>query len=248
MKYIFLSILMLFLTSSLYAKNPISSPTFDDIIKEIIQDDKYIFDDKNIDVLVPNFADNPTQVPIFVDGKKIKNAKRMILFADLNPIPKIIDMQLGNLLAVISLNIKVAQETPIRALILDENNIWHIGSKNIKSFGGGCAVSSADSIDTDYSKFLGKTKTDLFQTPTKNIHRLKASIFHPMETGLVFGNSEFYINKILVKQDEKVLSEIKTYSAISQNPRFTFETIDNSNTYTIEFFDNDGNEFISEMK
>lgn len=248
MKYIFLSIFTLFLTSSLYGKNPIASPTFDDIIKEVIQNDKYVFDDNNIDVSVPKFADNPTQVPIFVDGKKIKNAKRMILFADLNPIPKIIDMQLGNLLPVVSLNMKVAQETPLRVLILDEKNIWHIASENIKSFGGGCAVSSADSINTDYSKFLGKSKTDLFQTPSKNIHRLKASIFHPMETGLVFGNSEFYINKILVKQGDKVLSEIKTYSAISQNPRFTFETIDSSNNYIIQFFDNDGNEFISKTK
>ena len=41
-----------------------------------------------------------------------------------------------------------------------------------------------------------------------------------METGLVFGNSEFYINKILLKADNKNLGEIKTYSAISENPRF----------------------------
>ena len=248
MKYLFFFIVSLFLAINLHAKNPVSSPTFIDIIKEIIKDDKYIFDDKNIELSVPNFADNPTQVPIFVDGKKIKNATRMILFADLNPIPEIIDMQLGKLLPVVSLNIKVAQETPIRAMILDEKGVWHIGSKNIRSFGGGCSVSSSEAMDTDYSKYLGKTKTNLFQTSSKDIHRLKASIFHPMETGLVFGNSEFYINKILVKKADEVLSEIKTFSPISQNPRFTFETIDNSKNYTIEFYDNDGNEFISESK
>ena len=65
---------------------------------------------------------------------KNKNAKQMILFADLNPIPVIVDMKLNELLPLISLNIKVAQETPIRALVLDDENIWHIGSANIKKF------------------------------------------------------------------------------------------------------------------
>ena len=30
---------------------------------------------KNINIKVPLFADNPVQVPIFVDAKAIKNAK-----------------------------------------------------------------------------------------------------------------------------------------------------------------------------
>jgi sulfur-oxidizing protein SoxY len=247
MKYLFLSLITLFLSVNLYGKNPVYSPTFDDIIKEIIGDEKYVFDDKYIELSVPNFADNATQVPISVDGKKIKNAKRMILFADLNPIPKIVDMDLNKLLPLISVNIKVAQETPIRALILDEENIWHIASKNIRSFGGGCDVSSqASNSNSDFAKYLGQTKSNLFQKD--NVKRLKASIFHPMETGLIFGNNPFYITKILVKNGNEILSEIKTYSAISENPRFIFETKDIAENYTIEFYDNDGNEFVSEAK
>ena len=133
MKHIFL--IFLFIVN-LYSQNPISTPTFDEILKTIIDNKEYIFDDKNITIEVPNFADNPIQVPILVDAKKIKNAKQMILFADLNPIPIIVDMNLKELLPLISINIKVAQETPIRALVLDDKNIWHIGSKNIKSFLG----------------------------------------------------------------------------------------------------------------
>lgn len=247
MKYIFLIISSLFLTVNLFASNPISSPTFDDILKDLIGEQKYIFDDKNIELSVPNFADNATQVPIFVDAKKIKNAKRVVLFADLNPIPKIIDMKLINLLPLVSLNIKVAQETPIRALVLDENNLWHIASKNIKSFGGGCDVSSqASNSDSEFAKYLGQTKSNLFTKDSVN--RLKASIFHPMETGLIFGNNAFYITKILVKNGNDILSEIITYSAISENPRFTFETKEKGENYSIEFYDNDGNEFISKAK
>ena len=246
MKYIFFILVQFLLIQNSYANNPVASPTFDDILKEIINNEKYIFDDKNIKIKVPTFADNPIQVPIFVDAKAIKNAKRLIIFADLNPIPKIIDMDLKNLLALISLNIKVAQETPIRALVLDENNLWHIGSNNIKSFGGGCSVSSVRSSNTDFEKLLGKTKGNVFKTD--DVYRLKASIFHPMETGLVFGNSEFYINKIIIKAEEKVLANILTYSAISENPRFIFETLIKSDDYKIEFTDIDGNEFSSDIK
>ena len=246
MKYIFFILVSFLLIQNSYGKNPVESPTFDDILKEIIKDEKYIFDDNNINIKVPLFADNPIQVPIFVDAKAIKNAKRLIIFTDLNPIPKVIDMKLENLLPLISLNIKVAQETPIRALVLDENNIWHIGSNNIKSFGGGCSVSSVSSSNTDFEKLLGKTKGNIFKTD--NIYRLKASIFHPMETGLVFGNSEFYINKISIKADDKILAKIDAYSSISENPRFIFETFVESKNYKIEFSDIDGNEFSMDIK
>ncbi len=246
MKDIFFALFLILTSQNLFAKNPISSPTFVDIINNLLKSEKYIFDDKNVTVKVPKFADNPVQVPIYVDAKKIKNAKRMILFADLNPIPVIVDMKLTGLLPIISLNIKVAQETPLRALVLDENNIWHIGSANIKSFGGGCAVSSTSSSDTNFDKYLGKIKGRLFKKG--DITRIKASIFHPMETGLVFGNSEFYINKISIFAENKKLSDITTYSAISENPRFIFETYTEVETYKIKFYDIDGNEFFLDIR
>jgi sulfur-oxidizing protein SoxY len=246
MKYIFFLLVSFILIQNTYAKNPVESPTFDDILKEIIKDEKYIFDDMNIKIKVPLFADNPIQVPIFVDAKAIKNAKKLIIFTDLNPIPKVIDMDLINLLPIVSLNIKVAQETPIRALVLDDKGVWHIGSNNIKSFGGGCSVSSVASSDTNFDKLLGKTKGNIFKTD--GVYRLKTSIFHPMETGLVFGNSEFYINKITIKADNQILAKIDAYSSISENPRFIFETLVESKDYKIEFFDIDGNKFNMDIK
>ncbi|MDD2886879.1 MAG: quinoprotein dehydrogenase-associated SoxYZ-like carrier [Aliarcobacter sp.] len=246
MKYLFYLLVSFLFVQNLYANNPISSPTFDDILKSIIGNDKYIFDDKNIILEVPAFADNPIQVPIFADAKQIQNAKQMILFADLNPIPIIVDMKLTSLLPLISLNIKVAQETPLRVLVLDDKNVWHIASKNIKSFGGGCSVASVSSSGTDFAKLLGKTKANVFLND--GVYRIKSSIFHPMETGLVFGNSEFYINKINVLADDKNIAQLSTYSAISENPRFIFETKTKANNYKIEFLDIDGNKFFVETK
>lgn len=246
MKNIFFALLLFIYSQNLFANNPISSPTFSDIIKDTIKGEKYIFDDKNTIVDVPKFADNPIQVPIFIDAKKIKNAKRMIVFADLNPIPIIVDMKLTDLLPIISLNIKVAQETPLRALVQDDKGIWHIGSADIKSFGGGCSVASVSSSDTNFDKYLGKAKGEIFKKD--NITRIKASIFHPMETGLVFGNSAFYINKISIFAKDKKLSDITSSSAISENPRFIFETKNKSEDYKVSFYDTDGNEFSVDIK
>lgn len=246
MKFIYLLIFSFIFLQNLNAKNPIPSPTFDDILKDIIKNEKYIFDDENIEIKVPSFADNPIQVPIFVNAKKIKDAKRMILFADLNPIPKIIDMDLKAIYPLVSLNIKVAQETPLRALILDDKNIWHVGSINIRSNGGGCDVSAQSSKDYEYEKLLGEIKIELFQKEKGT--RIKTSIFHPMNTGFVFGTNEFYINSITIKNNSKVLADIKSTSVISENPRFIFELKNKVDNLNIEFIDNDGNNYKADIK
>lgn len=234
---------MLFLASlSLEAKNPIVSPTIDDIIKSTIGDDEYIFDDKNIKIKVPSFADNPVQVPIFVDASKIKNPKKMIILADLNPIPIVLSMIPNKFLPIISTNIKVAQETPLRALVLDENNLWHIGSANIKSNGGGCDVTSLAAANDTLSDNLGKNKGKIF-SKTDN-KRVKFSIFHPMETGLVFGAVAFYIEKIEIKdENNNILTTLETTAAMSENPRITLQSPASFEKLNIAFVDTDSNEF-----
>lgn len=227
---------------NLEAKNPISSPTFEYILKETIGDQKYIFDDENIEMKVPSFADNPVQVPIYVNASKIKDAKRMILFADLNPIPQIVEMHTNNFLPIFSTNIKVAQETPLRALIKDSKGLWHIGSININSNGGGCDISSQATMNSAFADSLGKTKGKVFHK--KEQKRVKFSIFHPMETGLIFGNTAFFIEKIEI-HDEKnqLLGKLITSAAISENPRITLETKQDFKKLHLKFFDNDANEF-----
>lgn len=246
MKHIFFFITIFLVFAHAQTKNPIVSPTFDTLIKSIIGEDEYIFDDKNIKIQVPNFADNPVQVPIFVDAKRVENAKRMVIFADLNPISTVLDMEVGNLLPVFSTNIKVAQETPLRALVLDDKNIWHVGSANINSNGGGCDISSQASSNNEFAKLLGKTKGQLFFK--NDLTRIKASVFHPMETGLIFGNEEFYIHTIKISNENKAFATVKITSGISENPRLIFETKKDIKTLNMQFLDNDGNTFKLDIK
>jgi len=224
-----------------YAKDPLNSSVWEETIKQMIGNDKYIFDDKNIKVNVPAFADNPLQVPIFIDATKIKNAKRMLVFADINAIVKVADFDLQDMKAILSLNIKVAQGTPLRAIVLDSKGLWHVGSAHINSFGGGCAVPSNASKMENFEDLLGKTTSKVWKK--ENTYRIKWSIYHPMETGLAIGTPSFHVSNINIKYDSKIIGKIKLYGSVSENPRITLETNVGSGEYKLFISDTDGNEF-----
>ena len=69
-----------------------------------------------------------------------------------------------------------------------------------------------------------------------------------MNTGFVFGTNEFYINSITIKNNSKVLADIKSTSVISENPRFIFELKNKVDNLNIEFIDNDGNNYKADIK
>lgn len=234
-------IFMLFLSINLFAKNPVYSPTFDDIMLQTLPNRAFTFDDENITIKVPNYADNPTQVPIFIDASKIKDAKRVIVFADLNPLPQVLDMQLIHAKPILSFNIRVAQETPLRALVQDAKGAWHVGSANIKSAGGGCSVSDAPDKSKAFARLLGQHKSQV--TRQDNLYRIKFSIFHPMETGLMFGKASFYIEDIELYTKELLLAKLSISSSISQNPRMLLQTSAGEGDYMLILNDTDANTY-----
>lgn len=241
-KYLVKILFLLLITNQIsLAKDPLNSSVWTETIKQMIADDKYIFDDKNIKINVPTFADNPLQVPIFIDASKIKKAKRLLVFADINAIVKVADYDLGHMKAILSLNIKVAQGTPLRAAVLDEDGLWHIGSANINSFGGGCSVASEASQMESFEDLLGKTKSKVWKK--ENTYRIKWSIFHPMETGLFVGNPSFHISKVDIRLDSQTIGKINLYASVSENPRITLETNVGDGSYKLFITDTDGNEF-----
>ncbi|NQY21951.1 MAG: thiosulfate oxidation carrier complex protein SoxZ [Campylobacteraceae bacterium] len=245
---IFFRVLLVFVFLASYShaqKDPLNSPMWNDVIKMFFKNETYIID-SNIIIKVPSFADNALQVPVYVDASYYKNAQRLLLFADLNAIIPLVDMQLLGLLPIISLNMKIAQGTPLRAAIKDKNGLWHINSVEIKSFGGGCAVASEASLFENAQNLFGKHKIKTFNI--NNRKRIKLSIYHPMDTGLFVGNPEFFINKITIKSDNKIKAQIITYASVSENPRLIFEDKKSNSIYEIILEDTDGNIFKTSTK
>ena len=255
-KYLFIKILILILglsftlsaqTNNSIFKSDTLFPELDQETKEdFFGDNKVLFHDKHIIVKVPSFADNPAQVPIFVDASYYKNGKRVVIFADLNLIKTILDMQIIDFVPTMSMNIKVAQATPLRVAVLDENDVWHVATADIQSEGGGCSVAPNEEKDKEKLEQLGKYRSKVSQK--KDGYKLKFSIYHPMETGLFFGKSEFYINDLEIKENNKTLVKIETSAAISENPRFVFQKMQGNGNYTIIMNDTDGNSFTIKPK
>jgi len=217
-----------------------------DTKQHFFNNDTVIQNDTHIQIQVPVFADNPAQVPVFIDASFYKNAQRLLVFADLNLIQSILDMTVIDFIPTISVNIKVAQSTPLRVAVLDDKNIWHLATADIHSQGGGCSVEVDSNKANKKQKLLGKTRGKFLKSD--DTFSLKFSIYHPMETGLFFGNSEFYINTLEILDDNKAIVHIKTSSAVSENPRFEFKKLYGKGLYTIIMNDTDGNTFTLKPK
>ncbi|MDD2266752.1 thiosulfate oxidation carrier protein SoxY [Sulfuricurvum sp.] len=239
------ALLFLLLSASTLAQNPIYSPTFDDLVHDTLHTQTYFFDDENITITVPKFADNPSQVPVSIDASKIKNPKRMVVFADLNYIPEIMDVDVLRLKPIFSFNIRVAQETPIRVLVQDDKGLWHIGSKNIKSPGGGCASASPED-NKKFALLQGKSKSHTVRQDDS--YAINFSIYHPMETGLMFGTAPFYIKHLNLYSNKELIGSMDMTSAISQNPVLTLYTSFGNGNYTIDMEDTDANEYHIQTK
>lgn len=236
-----LRVFLLLCLAALLQANPIPSPTFDEILHRLIAEAPYRFDDDRIDIEVPICADNPSQVPVRVDATQIADAVRLILFVDLNLVPKVVDMKLIEARAAIALNIRVAQETPIRALVQDAQGRWHIGSANIRSAGGGCAPSELTQQNPDVWNLMGRHRARV--SDDKGVCTIRCSIFHPMQTGYAFGTSEFFIETLTLYGGDKPLMEMALTTTVSENPRMTLQTRSGTGHYRIELEDNDANAF-----
>ena len=242
-------LIFVFLTTLLAdPKDPFHSLSFDYYVKKFLPDIEYIFDDNNVIVSTPRFADNPAQVPIMVDARSIYRAKRMFLLADLNPVAPIADIQLDELRAFVSLNIKVEQGTPLRAFVQDENNLWHIGSAIIKSFGGGC---SADTLGKDGTY---KNEDEIGQSlavikPRLDAYRIKWTVKHPMDTGMFVGAQEYFIKETLITNGKQQIGSLKLFSSISQNPNFALETAyKNNDFYHIKMTDSQADIYFAKAR
>ena len=116
-------------------KDPLNSPSWNEMHKIILNAEPVIFDDR-IEVSIPSFAEDPTNVPITIKVKDIKKIEEIIVFADLNPIQKVLSFKPFNIKPSLSFRIKVEQSTPVRAGVKTSDGIWHVGGRWLEAAGG----------------------------------------------------------------------------------------------------------------
>ena len=185
--------------------------------------------DARVRVQGPGFAEDPMNVPITVSAD-LPGVQRLMVLVDRNPIRKVLELQPLLALPSISFRFKLEQASPVRALALTGDGVWHVGGTLVDSAGGGCTVPGGSRADGSWAQTLGQVNGRLYsaapgtERPGDAAARLRVRIMHPMDTGLVGGIPAFYVSRLALRdgQDRELL-RIQTFEPVSENPVFSFD-------------------------
>ena len=211
-------------TSNAPPDDPLSSVQWQTMHKLFLADHPVVFDDR-VRVIAPDSAEDSLAVPVFVDASGLPNAdaiEKIVVFADFNPIPKVLEFYPKKTAPKIGFRFKIQQASPIRAAVLDREGTWYVGGTWIDAAGGGCTLPSIGSGDEQWSSRLGELHARLWPGDTsRDSQRLKFSVVHPMDTGLAAGIPAFYVETITLKDvTGQELATLHPFEPVSENPVF----------------------------
>ncbi len=209
--------------------------------EQILNKEPVVFDDR-INIQVPDFAEDPMNVPVSVEINGINDIAEIRVFADLNPIQKILVFKPLHIKPYIAFRFKVEQATPVRAAVKTNDGSWYVGGRWLEAAGGGCTAPGTGTLIPDWQDKLLNV-TSRVKMNDAYIGRLRFKIKHPMDTGLADGIPEFYIKKYaLLDESKREIAIVETFQPVSEDPVFSFDIYD-AKTSSIELIgmDNNGN-------
>lgn len=216
------------------AKSVLWSYIAEDFILSDKEGGQKIVMDDSILVQVPKVAEDQMVVPVHVDARAIKNVKKIVVFADLNPLPKVLTFVPKKAEARLSFRIKVEQGTVVRAAVLDGDNVWRIGATYLDATGGGCSQPAIAHGTDDWITHLAEVRAKIWRKPTSEAAKMRVTIKHPMDTGLADGIPAYYIEKLdMVTPQGDLLGQVFLHEPVSENPTLTLFPKLNASTNSI---------------
>lgn len=221
---------------------PHESSMWDYYHQRLLNQESYVFDDR-VQVNTPPFAEDARQVPLEIDARQLPGqVKKIIVWAELNPIPQIMVVEPGQHLEnLIAVRIRVEQATHIRAAFLLDDDVWHVGTGHIEAAGGGCSAPSVVRAQEGWERHVG----EIFgaRHVRDNSSHLRLRVSHPMDNGL-FGNiPEYFIDQAQLRDESgQLLANFELFASISENPTLTLAVKGNTRA-KLWLRDNNGNEF-----
>ena len=220
------------------SEDPLASRDWPALAQALLGEGPRVFDPR-VRVLAPAVAEDSMNLPLWVDASDLGQVERLVLIAERNPIPRILDLEPLAAPARVGIAFKVQQGTPVRAAALTADGVWHIGSTRVDAAGGGCTAPSLGSGNPDWSERLGQVEARLW--PRGETSRLRARVHHPMDTGLAAGIPAFYIEALTVLgPDGSALARLALYEPVSENPILTLD-LPAVGAVTLRGRDNNGN-------
>lgn len=225
--------------------DPLDSPMWEYHAQRLFPGAVVRFDDR-LRIEVPQIAENQRVFPVTVDARALQHVQRIVLFADLNPIPVALDFTPGQAAPFIATRIKLDQRTPVRAAALTRDGIWHVAGSWIDAAGGGCSAPPISRVKGDWAEHLGEMRGRGWSDGANT--RLRFTFRHPMDTGLVENTPAYHIEQLTVKTaDGQDMARMRVYGSVAEDPAFTLIVPGGDGPLSIAARDTSGLEFDGEI-
>jgi sulfur-oxidizing protein SoxY len=199
--------------------DPLGSPMWDYHAGKLFGGAPVVFDER-VRVELPMLAENQHVMPVTVDARALGKVVRIVLFADLNPIPVAIDYSPLAAEAFVATRIKLDQRTPVRAAVLTADGVWHVAGGWVDAAGGGCSAPPLSRVRGDWADHLGEMRGAVWAG--EEATRLRVAFRHPMDTGLVENIPEYNIETLTVSDAAGTpLARMRIHASVSEDPSFT---------------------------
>ena len=203
------------------ATDPLDSARWGDMQQTFFADQAVEFDDR-VRVLAPLSAENSMEVPITVDASALPGIEEVLVFADFNPILKVLTFEPLAANARLSFRVKLQQSTPVRAAARTKDGVWHVGGAWVNTTGGGCSAPSVGSASPEWQSRLNEVSGRLWEKDDGS--RLRLRIIHPMDTGLAADIPAFFIDTLEIREPAgTALMRIHAFEPVAENPLFTLD-------------------------
>ena len=222
--------------------DPLDSARWGDMHHSVLADAPFEFDDR-VRVIAPTTAENPMQVPVTVDATALPGVEEVLVFADFNPIVRVLRFFPQEAPAQLGFRVKLQQSTPVRAAARTADGRWHVGGTWVNTTGGGCTVPSTGSASPEWQKRLGEVSSRVWPKQDGG-ERIRLRVIHPEDTGLAAGVPAFYIQSLdLADAAGTPLMHIEGFEPLAENPVFTVDIPASRSAagYRIGGRDNNGN-------
>lgn len=200
--------------------DPLGSPMWRAHARTLFGDDPVRFDPR-VRVDFPMIAENQRAFPVAFDARAIPGVTRMILFADLNPIPIAIDYRPVAAAAYLATRIKLDQRTPVRGAVQLASGEWLVSGGWIDAAGGGCSAPPVSRVKGDWAEHLGEIRGEA-RPQTESESRLRLSFRHPMDTRLVDNIATYHLESLAVRDGAgRTLGEMEIWASVAEDPAIT---------------------------
>lgn len=203
-------------------RDPLGSPMWTYHAQRLLSGAPVVFDPA-VRLILPGLAENQHQFPVTVDARSLRGVTRILIYADLNPLTLAADYRPLHALPFLSLRIKLDQRTPVRAAVLAGDGKWHVNGAWVDAAGGGCSAPPVSRVKGDWAQHLGQVHGSAWREGGDGPLRLRFTVRHPMDTGLVEGIPAYNLETVALRGADGVeLARMEVQGSVSEDPAFTF--------------------------